>query len=537
VAALVEPGKELAFGAGRGGMHEEDEGGSEREGEAAAGHEPSVGPRAAAVAYKRKARCYNQHMLIAPPDVRLPPRDSVEKAIRELERRLGPSRVDTTESGRFAHSEDDSSVGGRLADAVVIAERREDIVTALAVCEECQVPVTPRAAGTGRTGGAVPVAGGIVLATAAMNQILEVDRKDLLAVVQPGVVTAALHSAAEAEGLFYPPDPNSLKTCMIGGNVAENAGGPRAFKYGVTRDYVLGLETCLMGGRVLRSGRRTVKGVTGYDVTSLLVGSEGTLGVFTEITLKLVHAPTEIATVLALYADARAAAAAVERVIAEGVVPRCLELMDAWSLEAIRRQGVAIDPRASAILLVEVDGRHAPIDSVLEVLGDVLTRGGDAIDVVAAQDRAQRDRLWEARRMLSTATRKLARFKLSEDVVVPRSRLVALLDEAARICEREHVRHLTYGHAGDGNMHVNFLWDDEGERPAVDRAIDGLMRSTVALGGTLSGEHGIGVAKAAYLPLEQGPELVSLQQDLKRVFDPSHLLNPGKIFPTGHVAC
>ena len=476
-------------------------------------------------------------MLIAPPEVRIPPRDAVEKAVRELNRRLGPSKVDTSDGGRQAHARDDSAAVGRIPDAVVLAQGKGDVAIALEVCEKHGVPVTPRAAGTGRTGGAVPVAGGVVLATSGMSTIVDVDREDLIAVVQPGVVTGALHAAVEAEGLFYPPDPNSLSSCMIGGNVAENAGGPRAFKYGVTREYVLGLEVCLMGGRVLRTGRRTVKGVTGYDVTSLLVGSEGTLGVFSEITLKLVHAPTEIATVLALYPDVRAAAAAVQRVIARGLVPRCLELMDAWTLDAIRRQGVSVDLRANAMLLVEVDGRNAPIDGILEALGETLSEGGQAIDVVAAQDKAQRARLWEARRMLSMATRKLAKYKLSEDVVVPRSRLVSLLDEAARICELEKVRHLTYGHAGDGNMHVNFLWDDDSERPAVDRAIDGLMRATVRLGGTLSGEHGIGVSKAAYLPLEQGPELVALQQDLKRVFDPSGLLNPGKVFPTGHAAC
>jgi glycolate oxidase len=189
------------------------------------------------------------------------------------------------------------------------------------------------------------------------------------------------------------------------------------------------------------------------------------------------------------------------------------------------------------MLLIEIDGRHTAMDPVLEALGETLGEGGDAIDVLAAQDTAQRARLWEARRMLSTATRKLARFKLSEDVVVPRSQLTTLIAEAGRICEKEKVRHLTYGHAGDGNMHVNFLWNEEQERPAVDRAIDGVMRTTIALGGTLTGEHGIGVTKAAYLPLEQGAELVALQQDIKRVFDPRGLLNPGKIFPTGHTAC
>lgn len=474
-------------------------------------------------------------MLIAAPEVRVPPRDHVEKAVLELERRLGPSKVDSSDAARETYARDDSAAIGRLPDAVVLAQGRDDVAVTLAVCESHGVPVTPRAAGTGRTGGAVPVAGGIVLATHGMSSIVDVDREDLLAVVQPGVVTGALHAAVEAEGLFYPPDPNSLASCMIGGNVAENAGGPRAFKYGVTREYVLGVEACLMGGRVLRTGRRTVKGVTGYDVTSLLVGSEGTLGVFTEVTVRLVHAPSEVATVLALYPDVRGAAAAVQRVIARGIVPRCLELMDAWTLEAIRKQSVAIDLRAGGMLLVEIDARHAAVDPALEALGETLMEG--AIDVVAAQDAAQRARLWEARRLLSMATRKLAKYKLSEDVVVPRSRLVDLLDQSARICEREGVRHLAYGHAGDGNMHVNFLWNDESERPSVDRAIDGLMRATVALGGTLTGEHGIGVSKAAYLPLEQGPELVRLQQDLKRVFDPRGLLNPGKIFPTGHVTC
>lgn len=476
-------------------------------------------------------------MLVAAPEVRLPARDAVERAVLELERRLGPSKVDTTEGGRLAHGRDESEAVGRVPDAVVLAHGRDDVALALEVAERHGVPVTPRAGGTGRTGGAVPVAGGIVLATHGMGSIVDVDRRDLLAVVQPGVITADLHAAVEREGLFYPPDPNSLKTCMIGGNVAENAGGPRAFKYGVTREYVLGLEACLMGGRVLRTGKRTVKGVTGYDVTALLVGSEGTLGVFTEITLKLVPKPPELATVLALYASVGAAAAAVARVVAQGIVPRCLELMDATTLGAIRAQGVAVDPRAQALLLVEIDGASGALEPELERLGEALSSGGDAVDVVAAQDAAQRARLWEARRLLSPATRKLAKYKLSEDVVVPRSRLVDLLAEVDRIGEATGVRTLTYGHAGDGNMHVNFLWDTDDERPAVDRAILALMRATVSMGGTLSGEHGIGVLKAAYLPLEQSPELIAVQQDLKRVFDPSGLLNPGKIFPTGHASC
>ncbi len=477
-------------------------------------------------------------MLVAPPAVRLPAKAAVERALLELEQRLGPSKVDTSEAGRARHALDESEAVGRMPDAVVLAADASDVAVTLVVAEAHGVPVTPRAGGTGRTGGAVPVAGGIVLATHPMSGILEIDRQNLIAVVQPGLITAELHAAVEAEGLFYPPDPNSLKTCMIGGNVAENAGGPRAFKYGVTRDYVLGLEVCLMGGRVLRTGKRTVKGVTGYDVTALLVGSEGTLGVFTELTLKLIPKPTSVATVLALFADVRDSAAAVARVVASGLVPRCLELMDGPTLSAIRAQGVAVDPRANAMLLIEIDGTDdASLDHAIERLGESLTEGGKTIDVVAAQDASQRARLWEARRKLSPATRKLAQYKLSEDVVVPRSRLVDLFAEVDRIGDETGVRHLTYGHAGDGNMHVNWLWDDAGDRPAVDRAIEALMRATIRLGGTLTGEHGIGVLKAAYLPLEQSPELIGIQQDLKRVFDPSSLLNPGKIFPTGHGSC
>jgi glycolate oxidase len=420
---------------------------------------------------------------------------------------------------------------------VVIAERAEDVVTTLTIADRCDVPVTPRAGGTGRTGGAVPVAGGIVLSTHALSQVKDIDRKDRLVVLQPGVILGDLHDLVEKEGLFYPPDPNSQASCMIGGNLAENAGGPRAFKYGVTRDYVLGVEACLVGGRVLRAGRRTVKGVTGYDVTSLLVGSEGTLAVFTEATLRLVTRPPHVATALALFNDVHACASAVAAIVEAGLVPRCLELLDAATLDAVRANRVAIDPRARAMLLIEVDGTETAADEELARIGDVLSPLPGLVDLVAAQDAAQRGRLWEARRALSPATRKLAKYKLSEDVVVPRSKIVDLLAAVDRIGEAERVQYLTYGHAGDGNLHVNFLWNHDDERPAIDRAITALMRATIALGGTLSGEHGIGVAKAQYLPIEQSAELIQVQRDLKRVFDPKDLLNPGKIFPTGHKAC
>ncbi len=474
-------------------------------------------------------------MLFHSPKLPRPPRERVERALIEIDRALGTSKLLVEEAARLPYASDDSLSEPCVPDAVVLASSREDVATVLRVAGAHAIPVTPRAGGSGRTGGAVPVAGGIVLATASLDRVVDIDRRDLLAVVQPGVVTGQLHEIVERENLFYPPDPNSADTCMIGGNVAENAGGPRAFKYGTTREYVLGLEACFVGGRTLRVGRRTVKGVTGYDVTALLVGSEGTLGVFTEITLRLLPKPPRIATLLALYEDVHAAGAAVSRLIEEGLVPRCLEMMDAATLDAVRAAGNAIDPRARAMLLIEVDGEDA--EAQLERLGGALAAAKGSVDLVAAQDSAQRARLWQARKSLSHATRKLAKYKISEDVVVPRSRIPELLAYAEKIGESERVRQLTYGHAGDGNLHVNFLWDDPADEPAVARAVERLMRATVDLGGTLSGEHGIGLAKAPYLAFEQSEELIALQKRLKDVFDPKGLLNPGKIFPTAHVAC
>jgi glycolate oxidase len=469
-------------------------------------------------------------------EVRIPERTAIERAKLELERRLGPSKVLTGMDACAPYGADDSDVAGRPPDAVVLAASTGDVAAVLAIADACGVPVTPRAGGTGRTGGAVPVAGGIVLATHSLAQVKEIDRANLVAVVEPGVITGDFHRMVEAEGFFYAPDPNSLESCCLGGNVAENAGGPRAFKYGVTRDWVLGLEACLMGGRVLRTGKRTVKGVTGYDVTALLVGSEGTLAVFTEATLRLVPNPPAVATLLALFTDVRAAARAVGAIVGAGVVPRCLEMLDAATLGAVRAAGVSVDTRAGAMLLVEVDGEGS--ERALERVGEAASAQEGNIDVVVAQDAGQRDRLWAARRMLSKATRKLAKHKLSEDIVVPRTRIADLLARTDAIGDETGVRHLAYGHAGDGNLHVNFLWDDDAERPAVDRAIALLMRATVDLGGTLSGEHGIGVSKAQYLPLEQSEDLIALQRDIKRAFDPKDLLNPGKIFPTpGHRAC
>lgn len=424
-----------------------------------------------------------------------------------------------------------------MPDAVVLARSPEDIAAALAAVTEAGVPITPRAGGSGKSGGCVPVAGGVVLATGGMASIVEIDREELVAVVEPGVLLADLHAAVEAEGLFYPPDPNSVKICALGGNVAENASGPRCFKYGPTRDYVLGLDVVTMDGARLFTGKRTVKGVTGYDVTSLLVGSEGTLAITTRATLRLVPKPEMVATLLALFTDLTACGAAVGALVAARLRPRCIELLDAATLSAVRARGVPVDERAGAMLILEVDGAGAACEAEMERVGEVCAEAG-ALDVLAAQDAARRERLWEARRMLSVATRMMARYKISEDVVVPRPRLPDLLRAVAAISEETGIRMLSYGHAGDGNLHVNLLWDDASLVPKVEEALSRLFRAVVGMRGTLSGEHGIGSSKAPFLSLEQPDELIALQQRLKEVFDPRGLLNPCKIFPRrGHGSC
>jgi glycolate oxidase len=458
-----------------------------------------------------------------------------DKARRLLDARLGPSKVLTTPDACERFARDESEAEGTLPDAVVLAGSSDDVAVALAVAAEADCPITPRAAGTGRSGGAVPVTGGIVLATLGMNAIKAIDRHEGIAVVGPGVVLADLHHAVESEGWFYPPDPNSLKSCALGGNVAENSGGPRAVKYGVTRDYVLGVEALLIGGERLYAGRRTRKGVTGYDVTSVLVGSEGTLAVFGEVTVKLVPKPETVATLLVTFPEVRAAATSAQRLTAERLVPRCVELMDGATLEAVRRAGNPLDRRVGALLLVEVDGAQREVDGAAQRVADVCGETG-ALEVLAAKDAAQRDRLWAARRDMSHALRALARHKLAQDVVVPRQRVVDLLERVHVVAQRSRLRYATYGHVADGTLHVTFFWDSEDELPGVENAVEALFRDVVALGGSLSAEHGIGVLRAPYLPLEQSSRLIALQRDVKRVFDPRGLLNPGKIFPLSTAA-
>ncbi len=477
-------------------------------------------------------------MLQLRPSVPTPSRAAVDKALSLLSQRIGGSKVLTSTEACERFGYDESEATARTPHAVVLAQSAEDVRAALAVADESGVPLTPRAAGTGRVGGAVPVAGGIVLSVEGMTRIKDLDRRENTVVVEPGLVLGELQRVVEAEGLFYPPDPNSLSTCTIGGNVATNAGGPRAFKYGVTRNYVLGLQAMLIGGQNFFVGRRTTKGVTGYDVTGLIVGSEGTLALIGDITLRLVPKPPELMTLLALFDDLQGATKCVAEITAAGLVPRCIELLDGGTLSAVRAAGNPINDQANALLLIEVDGDSDVVERSALRIGDIC-EATRAIEVLAASDASQRDRLWAARREMSPAVRRMAKNKLSEDVVVPRQLIGELLERVRRTTEALNVRSVTYGHAGDGNLHVNYLWNEPDEIGAVSQAIEQLFRDVVELGGTLSGEHGIGVLKAPYLHFEQPSELIQLQRELKRVFDPRGLLNPGKIFSGagGHGAC
>jgi len=462
--------------------------------------------------------------------------ESVDRAKRDLLARLG-SRVALGDEIPEAYFSDDSGISGQPPDALVLAESTQDLRIALEIAHETGVPITPRAGGSGRTGGAVPVQGGIVLSTHLMRGVLELDREEGLVVVQPGVLLSDLHALVEAEGWFYPPDPNSADICCLAGNVAENAAGPRALKYGPTRNYVLGIEALLPGGTTFQSGRRTRKGVTGYDVTALLVGSEGTLATFGAITLALVPKPMAVLTLLALFPRMNAACVAASAIVAARVLPRCLEFLDDKTLELIRRGGSAIDASAGALLLIEVDGSEEETLRQAEIIDDACTRSG-ALSVVVAQSESERAKLWASRKQMSVAVRTRAKHKISEDVVVPRTRLSELVEAVERLGDEHRIDALCYGHAGDGNLHVNFLWNDADEKVRVDLATEALFRATVALGGTLSGEHGIGLAKAPYLGLEQAPELIALQERLKAAFDPRGVMNPGKIFPArGHGSC
>jgi glycolate oxidase len=454
--------------------------------------------------------------------------------IRKLEEIAGSEFISVDSESLSLHSRDETEDLSFLPEVVVRPLDAGQISRILALANTAGVPVTPRGGGTGLSGGALPVYGGICLSMNRLNRILSIDRQNFQAVVEPGVTTQRLQEELEPLGLFYPPDPSSRGTCQLGGNLAECAGGPRAVKYGVTKDYVLGLEAVLPTGEVIRTGAAVLKNVTGYNLTQLLIGSEGTLGVITRIILRLIPLPRLRKVVLVPFSSLEQAVAAVAAIFQEGITPSALEFMERAAVKAAEARLGKLWPNgdADAQLLIEVDGNHEEtLAGDIEQIAGVVERFG-ATDVLLADDRQKVEDVWALRRSIGESVKAISAYK-EEDTVVPRAQLPQLVRGVKEIAHRYGITAICYGHAGDGNVHVNILkerMDDTTWEKSLDAAVREIFQLTVSLGGTISGEHGIGFSQKPYLPIALSPVELKLMREIKRTFDPNGILNPGKIF-------
>lgn len=443
---------------------------------------------------------------------------------------LFPKGVVASDAETLASHAGDAWFAHTLPQAVVFPRRAEDVATLLKFANHRRIPITARGAGRGYVGGCVPKKGGIVVSFTRMNRILDINKIDGVGVVQPGVITGEFQAAARRLGLLYPPDPASLAECTLGGNIATNAGGPRCLKYGVTRHYVLGLQVALVDGTLVRVGGRTMKNKSGFDLVGIFVGSEGLLGLVTEITLRLIPAPPARAVLAASFKNATMAAAGVQHLLGEGFLPSALELADRFTLEAARRHlGSRHVPPGDAHLLVEIDGQSNSVHSEIRILAELLKDGG-ALEITTATTEAACERLWSLRREFSASLKATGLTKLNEDICVPRSRLVDLFAFTARLQKKYRIEIASFGHAGDGNIHVNIMADmtKPGVKKRADLALDELFRQVLAWGGVVTGEHGIGLAKLPWWPQAASPELRKLHTLVKNALDPKRILNPGK---------
>ncbi|WP_022668317.1 FAD-binding oxidoreductase [Desulfospira joergensenii] len=451
--------------------------------------------------------------------------------VKELEAIVGKAGV-TLDSEELLCYSYDATGRSYLPQAVVFPSTEAQAADILKLAFANSIPVVPRGSGSGMTGGAVPVQGGIVLVTSQMNRILEIDRENFIARVQPGVIVGDLHRAVEEKGLFYPPDPASSSVCTIGGNVGECAGGPRAVKYGVTRDYILGLRAVLPSGEIIRTGVATAKGVAGYDLTRLIVGSEGTLALVTEITLRLLAKPEQVKTMAAFFDSVDQAARTVSGIMKQAIVPRCVEYLDEASIRLVRDSlSFEMPDSVKALLILELDGDSDTIEREAVQVRD-FCEGHGSLDVILAENQAQADQLWQARKALSPILFKIAKNKINEDIVVPISRIPDLVRETRKIQEKSGLTLVSFGHAGDGNIHCNIMYDqrDKDQAERAEKAVDDLFEVTLNLGGTITGEHGVGITKMKFLPREISSIELNLMKGIKKVFDPENILNPGKIF-------
>jgi glycolate oxidase len=416
--------------------------------------------------------------------------------------------------------------------AVVWPKYTDDVVKVMKHAYEHNIPVVPRGAGTGVTAGAVPSKGAIILSFEKMNRILEIDSENLSVLCEPGVINGKLQRALEKMELFYPPDPASMNFCTIGGNVAENAGGPRGLKYGVTRDYVMEIEAVLPNGEIITTGVKTTKGVVGYDLARLFVGSEGTLSIFTKIRLKTLPLPDEVITLLAVFRNLESSGEAVSKIISSKIIPRTLEFIDRESIQAVENyRPVGLPQHAEAVLLIELDGHPSAITKEAEKIVGICESLG--ADIEMAEDEDARDNLWIARRAVSPALYHIKPTKINQDIVVPRNKVTEMLKRLRRLSEKSGIKIVNFGHAGDGNIHVNIMVDkkDKAEYEKGISLVEQIFKDTISLGGTISGEHGVGLTKARYIGMEMSKQEIEIMESLKKVFDPKKILNPGKIFP------
>jgi len=458
-----------------------------------------------------------------------------KNTIKKVQAIIGEKHLATAREDLMCYSYDGTGME-YMPSAVAFPGSAVEISSIMELANQEIFPVIPRGAGTGMTGGSLPVEGGLVLVMSRLNKILEIDVENQVAVVEPGVITGQFQAAVKKEGLFYPPDPASRDFCTMGGNVAECSGGPSAVKYGVTRDYVLGLEVVLPNGRLMHTGVRTAKGVVGYDLTRLFIGSEGTLGIITKIIVRLLALPTHKKTYLVLTDSLRQAAVLVTEILKSGILPNTLEYMDQTALHVVNDYLPLELPQSTrALLLIEVDGDEKSTEEqggkLLRLLADRQTYPG-VLEVRPAHNAKEVEDIWKARRSISPATFKLRPHKISEDVVVPKTKIPQLVDFTEKLSRELDIVILTFGHAGDGNIHVNIMVDKDNpeENQKGQAAKSRLFEHVMSLSGTLSGEHGIGITKAPYLSLELDETSLALMQNIKSMFDPNNILNPGKIF-------
>jgi glycolate oxidase len=451
--------------------------------------------------------------------------------INEFKNIVGEKNVMTSEVDRQNYAYDAAVLEPEVPGAVVRPASGEEIGQIVKICNDNEIPVTVRGAGTNLSGGTIPLKGGIVLLTNRMNKILELNEEDMYVRVEPGVVTAKLAAAVAAKGLFYPPDPGSQAVSTIAGNVAENAGGLRGLKYGVTKDYVMGMEFYNAQGNLVTSGAKTVKCVTGYNLAGLMLASEGTLGIFSEIVLKLVPPPKASKAMMAIYDSVEAATETVAAIIADKIVPCTLEFLDNFTINAVEDFSKVGLPRdAKAMLLIEVDGHPAEVAEDAQRVEEICkSRGANRIQI--AKDDAEKAKVWEARRAALSALARLKPTLILEDATVPRSKIPAMVAAIEDLAVKYDVPIGTFGHAGDGNLHPTILTDkrDKAEWHRVEKCVSDLFDVALKLGGTLSGEHGIGIAKSGFMVKEVGQSSIDFSRAMKQSIDPKCILNPGKI--------